>query len=93
MLLFNKRPSDALAAAEEAASSDPAALGIEINRAHALLFLDRFEVAKLIYIGNGDKPIDQSKTFAQAVRDDFAEFRKYGIDNPRMKEIETLFTQ
>ena len=50
VLLLNRRAGDALVAAQEALSLDPAALWVETNRAHALLFLGRFEEAKAVYV-------------------------------------------
>jgi len=62
----------------------------DANQAHALLFLGRFDEAKAIYLEDKDKPLGVGKTFGDAVKDDFAEFRKNGIDMPEMKEIESL---
>jgi tetratricopeptide (TPR) repeat protein len=89
-LLFNHRPRDALDRAHEALALDPAALLIETNRAHALLFLGRFDEAKAVYLEDKDKPLGDGRTFGDAVRDDFALFRKNGIDTPEMKTIESL---
>ena len=54
-LLFNRRAEEAAARAEEALSLDPSAVWIETNRAHAYLFLGRYEQAKAIYLENKDK--------------------------------------
>jgi hypothetical protein len=91
-LLLNHRAGDALVAAEEALSLDPAALWVETNRAHALLFFGRLEEAKAIYVGYRDRLIFEHKTFAQAVTEDLSEFRKYGIDTPEMKDIDALLS-
>jgi tetratricopeptide (TPR) repeat protein len=92
-LLFANRSSDALAAAKEALSLDPSAAWIETNRAHALLFLGRFDEAEAVYLEHKDKPLSDTRNFAQAVKDDFVEFRKFGIDTPDMKRIEVLLPQ
>jgi tetratricopeptide (TPR) repeat protein len=89
-LLFNHRPQDALDRAQEAFALDPSALWIEANRAHALLFLGRLDEAKAIYLGDRDKSVGEGRSLGEAVRDDFARFRKNGIDTPEMKAIESL---
>jgi tetratricopeptide (TPR) repeat protein len=91
-LLFNRRAEEAAACAEEALSLDPSAVWIETNRAHAYLFLGRYERAKAIYLENKDKLLNDGRTFAKAVNDDFAMFRKNGIEIPAMHEIEVLLS-
>jgi tetratricopeptide (TPR) repeat protein len=92
VLLLNRRAGDALAAAQEALSLDPAPLWVETNRAHALLFLGRSEESKAVYVEFRDRLLFEHKTFAQAVTEDFSEFRKYGIDTPEMKDIDALLS-
>src|SRR5438270_7530369 len=92
VLLLNHRAGDALVAAQQALSLDPAALWVETNRAHALLFLGRCEDAKTVYVEYRDRLVFEHKMFAQAVMEDFAEFRKYGIDTPEMKDIDVLLS-
>ncbi|MBV9859629.1 MAG: toll/interleukin-1 receptor domain-containing protein [Alphaproteobacteria bacterium] len=88
-LVLDNQPQDALAAVNEALTHDPSLFWLQGNKADALLLLGRFEEAKAIYLGNKDKPIN-GKTFAEVVREDFAEMRKFGIDTPDMKRIEEL---
>ncbi|HJU20235.1 MAG TPA: hypothetical protein VJ770_27600 [Stellaceae bacterium] len=90
MLLFNHRPQDALDRAEEALKLDLAAVWIETNRAHALLFLNRFDEAKAVYLKYKDARLGGGRLFSAAVKDDFAQFRKFGIDTADMKRIERL---
>ena len=92
VLLLNRRAGDALVAAQEALSLDPAALWVETNRAHALLFLSRSEEAKAVYVEYRGRLLFEQKTFAQVVREDLSEFRKYGIDTPEMKDIDALLS-
>jgi tetratricopeptide (TPR) repeat protein len=92
-LLFVRRSTDALAAATEALSLDPSAVWIETNRAHALLFLGRFDEARAVYLEHQDQPLSDTRNFAQAVRADFVEFRKFGIDTPEMKRIEVVLAR
>jgi tetratricopeptide (TPR) repeat protein len=92
ILLFNRHPEEALNCAREALALDPSALWVETNRAHALLFLGRFDEAKAIYLANKDKKV-QNQIFAAAVRNDFTQFRKSGINIPAMKDIEALLKE
>jgi tetratricopeptide (TPR) repeat protein len=92
-LLFVHRSTDALAAAKEALSLDPSAVWVETNRAHALLFLGRFDEARAVYLEHQDQPLSDARNFAQMVKADFVEFRKFGIDTPEMKRIEVLLPQ
>jgi tetratricopeptide (TPR) repeat protein len=91
-LLFSRRAEEAAERAAEALSLDPSVVWIETNRAHAYLFLGRFDEAKVIYLDNKDKRVPGGRTFAKAVIDDFEMFRKNGIDIPAMHEIETLLS-
>jgi tetratricopeptide (TPR) repeat protein len=88
-LILDRQPQEALDRAQEALALDPSALWVEASQAHALLFLGRFDEAKAIYLADKDKKLGKG-TFADAVKDDFAQFRKYGIDTPDMKRIEAL---
>jgi hypothetical protein len=92
-LLFVHRSTDALAAATEALLLDPSAAWIETNRAHALLFLGRFDEARAVYLEHQDQSLSDTRNFAQAVKADFVEFRRFGIDTPEMKRIEVLLPQ
>jgi tetratricopeptide (TPR) repeat protein len=82
VLLVNNRVLDALAAADEAVTLDPSSLSIALRRAHALLVLGRFEEAKAIYLAN--------KHYGAAIRTEFNQLRKFGIDRPERKRIEAL---
>jgi uncharacterized protein (UPF0335 family) len=57
------------------------------------LFLGRSEEAKAVYVEYMDRPVFEHKTFAQAVMEDFTEFRKYGIDTREMKDIDALLSR
>ena len=92
-LLFVNRSTAALAAAKEALSLDPSPVWIETNRARALLFLGRFHEAEAVYLEHKDKPLSDTRNVVQAVKADFVEFRKFGIDTLEMKRIEALLPQ
>jgi hypothetical protein len=89
-LTLNKRPGDALVRADEAVKLFASAPEIEVKRADALLLLGRSDEAKEIYLADKDKIWFTGMTFADVVRDDFAQMRKFGIDAPGMKRIEEL---
>jgi tetratricopeptide (TPR) repeat protein len=93
--LFARDFSRALAASERARALDPDKLVFEGNHAHALMFLGRAEEARTIYLSHKDEPLPEldDKSWGQAVVDDFAEFRKAGLDNPLMKKIEAAWAQ
>ena len=80
----------ALAAAEQANFLDPNNLLVEIEHAHALMFLDRTEEARALYLSHNDEPTHDSgnKTWRQVISADFAELRKAGLVKPLMEEIE-----
>lgn len=80
--LMNRHPQEALDSVNEAERYDPSAEGIIANRADALLLLGRFDDAKAIYLANRD--------LAPTIKEDFAAFRRAGINTPDMKKIEAL---
>lgn len=62
-----------------------------INQAHALLFLNRFEEAKEIYLKQPDEQMQEDgKTFRETALEDFKKFRKHGLNHPDMAKIEKL---
>jgi tetratricopeptide (TPR) repeat protein len=89
-LLLNHQVQNAAALAEESLKLDPSAVWIKLNRAHAYLFLGRFDDAKHVYLEIKGEPLRDGLTFAQAIKDDFSEFRKNGINTPEMAEMEAL---
>ena len=62
----------------------------ETNHAHALMFLGRVDEARALYLAHRNDIVSSTsnKTWSQAVAEDFAEFRKAGLVNPLMDEIE-----
>src|SRR5262249_15680396 len=57
--LFTSDFDEALAAAEKAAALAPDLLWIELNRAHALLFIGRLDDAQALYVAHKGKEIPQ----------------------------------
>jgi len=87
--LLAREPADALSAAERALAIDPSLLWIEINRAHALMYLGRAEEARALFLAHKDKAIlGNNKIWQQSVGADFAKLRKAGIEHQQMTEIE-----
>jgi hypothetical protein len=63
---------------------------METNRAHALMFLERGEQAKALYLAHKGKPLSEQddRLWERVIADDFAEFRKAGLTHPMMADIE-----
>jgi hypothetical protein len=91
--LFAREFPRALSASERAHALAPDELMLEGNHAHALMFLGRSAEARTIYLAHEDEPLPEmgNKTWRQAVTDDFAEFRKAGLVDPLMDEIEAAW--
>jgi TPR repeat protein len=88
--LFAREFAKALTAADRAHALLPDNLPIEINRAHALMFLGRGNEAQVLYLAHKGKPVSEedSKPWERVIADDFAEFRKAGLKHPMMANIE-----
>lgn len=87
--IFGRDFAKALSASERAHAINPDSLVIETNRAHALLFLDRGDEARAIYMTHRGKKLDPSdKLWEQVIAEDFAKFRTAGLDSSLMAEIE-----
>jgi TPR repeat protein len=85
--------SSALDAAIRARQLAPDETWIEVNHAHALMFLDRPDEAKVIYHSHRDEDdigLGLSN-WRQSVLDDFADFRRRNLNRPLMQEIEADF--
>jgi hypothetical protein len=67
---------------------------LHINRAHALMFSDRGDEARPIYLKHrNDEKTTDGKTWGQMITADFAELRTNGLNHPLMDEIEaSLFS-
>jgi len=88
--IFAKDYTKALSVADHAHALFPDNLGIETNRAHALMFIGRDEEPKTLYLAHKKEPVsgEISKLWEQVIADDFAAFRKAGLTNPMMADIE-----
>jgi tetratricopeptide (TPR) repeat protein len=82
----------ALEAADQAISLAPEKVWLYTNRAHALMFLDRVDEARSLYLKyRGQQKVSGDQSWEAAILEDFAEFRKAGLIHPLMDEIEKAF--
>jgi TPR repeat protein len=87
--LFAREFTKALTAADRAHALLSNDLGIETNRAHALMFLGRGEDSKALYFAHKGKSIGpDAKLWERVIVEDFAEFRKAGLTHPIMADVE-----
>ena len=88
--LFAREFTKALTASDRAHALLPDDLGIETNRAHALMFVERGKESKALYLSHKGKPVSEedAKLWERAIAEDFAEFRKAGLTHPMMADIE-----
>ena len=80
----------ALTAADRVHALLPDARIFEINRAHALMFMERGEEAKALYLAHKGKSMSEERKelWESVIIKDFAEFRKAGLTHPMMADIE-----
>ena len=81
-------PSKAIAACERSLVLQPGDLYAEINRAHALMYLDRNAEARTVYETHKADLFPDQQPWPQAVAEDFAQLRKAGREHPLMAEVE-----
>ena len=88
--LFAKEFTKALTVADRAHALLPDNLGIESNRAHALLFMEHDEEAKALYLAHKGELFSEedNKLWEQGIAEDFAQFRKAGLTHPMMADVE-----
>ena len=92
--LFARDFTLALAAAESAHALEPDKIWIELNHAHALMFLDRTDEARALYLSHRDEPtqVGDNPSWRQAIAADFTKFRAAGLVKPLMDEIEAVIS-
>jgi tetratricopeptide (TPR) repeat protein len=82
----------ALEAADQATTLASGEIWIRGNRAHALMFLDRTDEARELYLKyRGAKNVVAEKSWETSVLEDFGELRKAGLAHPLMDEVEKTF--
>ncbi len=83
----------ALGLSDEAIAAAPDMLWLHSNRAHALMFLNRVDEARALYLRyRGTRIIEGEKSWESVILDDFAGLRKAGLRHPLMDEIKKKFT-
>jgi len=90
LLLFERRPREAEAAAREGLSVDASQTWIRTNLAHALLFQDKYDEARTIYEQFKNVRLNEKQIFREAVVEDFQIFRNKKLEHPDMAKIERL---
>jgi tetratricopeptide (TPR) repeat protein len=84
--------ANALEVADQAIALAPSKIWLYANRAHALMFLDRLDEARALYLKyRGEKDVGGGKSWDTFVVEDFAALRKAGLMHPLMDEIEAKF--
>ena len=88
--LLAREFTKALTVADRAHTLFPNDLAMETNRAHALMFLEREEESKALYLAHKGEPLSEqgSRLWERAIVEDFAEFSKAGLTHPMMVDIE-----
>jgi tetratricopeptide (TPR) repeat protein len=90
--VLDRKFAIALECADQTLSLAPDLIWLHGNRAHALMFLDRGDVARAVYLRyRGELRVVGDKSWETAVLEDFAEFRQAKLTHPLMDEIEALF--
>jgi tetratricopeptide (TPR) repeat protein len=87
--LLGRKLDEALAAAERSRTIAPELIWVELNRAHALLFLGRLKEARATYLAHKGQRIPQNddKLWEEVVAEDFEILRKAGLGPAAMGEI------
>jgi tetratricopeptide (TPR) repeat protein len=81
-----------LAAADQAIALAPDQTWLYTNRAHALMFLDRIDEARTLYLRyRGAQNVEGEKSWQTVILGDFAELRQASLAHPLMDEIEAKF--
>jgi tetratricopeptide (TPR) repeat protein len=83
----------ALEAADQTIALAPERILLYTNRAHALMFLDRVDEARALYLKyRGQQKVSGAKSWQAVILGHFADFQKAGLTHPLMQEIEKAFT-
>ena len=81
----------ALRAADTGIEASPDALWLHSKRAHALMLLGRLDEARALYLKYRGRAVYDDMAWDRLVTEDFTAFRKAGIANVLMDELETTF--
>ena len=81
----------ALSCADEAIEHDPYSTSLNLNRAHALMFLNRMNEARKIYFDYHGKMLPHGKMAQDVIKQDFKELRDAGRPHSLMTEVEQRY--
>ena len=85
--------ASALESAEQTISLAPDMIWLYSNRAHALMFLDRTDEARALYLQyRGAKNVWEQESWEDFILGAFVELGQAGLTHPLMDEIEKRFT-
>jgi tetratricopeptide (TPR) repeat protein len=87
-MLLVKDFQGALAALDKATPAAPDQNWFDLVRAACLMFLDRPDEARALYLKHRGETTYAGKSWETATKDGFALLRAHGLDNPLMAEIE-----
>jgi len=82
--------ADGFTSAEQALKLDSTDFAATMNRAHALLFLNREKEAEAIYVANIGKTMNGDQLWDSVVLEDLASLERAGFTNPDVARIRML---
>ena len=92
-LIVARQFASALESAEQTIALAPDMIWLCSNRAHALMFLDRSDEARALYLHyRGEKDVWEQESWEDFILGEFAQLRKARLTHPLMDEIEKRFT-
>ena len=91
--LKNNQPVEAEKSTLRGLDLDPSVAWLKTNLAHSLLLTGKTDQAIKLYTAQKNTPIEDGRTFGEAVLADFAEFEKAGIIHPDVEKIRVLYSQ
>ena len=89
--VLDKDFGKAVEAADFAISLSPETIWIQMNRAHALMFLGKVNEAREIYLRFRGEKIQGNRLWEDDVKNDFTDLRKHELTHPLMDDIEKTF--
>jgi tetratricopeptide (TPR) repeat protein len=85
--------ADGYTSAEQALKLDSTEFAAIMNRAHALLFLNREKEAEAIYVANIGKKVNGEQMWDEVVLEDMASLERAGFTNPDVARIRMLMNR
>jgi tetratricopeptide (TPR) repeat protein/tRNA A-37 threonylcarbamoyl transferase component Bud32 len=94
--LWNNQPGNTVSVSEkgmEMQTSAQMVATLATNLAHGHLFQGHWAEAEDVYRKFASAKISEKRTFADAVRDDFRQFREHGLTHPDMEKVEAILRE